>query len=96
MIRTGFGKAANFDGNASDPIWSAAVRRTGGQFYAGTNEDVVLAALKAIDKAATGNVVRTRYGSRQPRFTFFALVAVLLWSAALGAWLSFRFFRKFP
>jgi hypothetical protein len=96
LIRTGYGKAANFDNNASDPIWSAAVRKTGGQFYAASNEDVVLAALKEIDKAATGSVVRTRYATRQPRFAFFALVAVLLWTAALGAWLSFRFFRRFP
>lgn len=96
MIRTGYGKAANFDDNAADLIWSAAVRKTGGQFYAGTNEDVVLAALKEIDRAATGNVVRTRYGSRQPRFAFLALVAALLWTAALGAWLSCRCFRRFP
>ena len=74
LVRTGYGKKANFESNTADPIWSKAVRDTGGQFYAAANEDVILQALKEIDRAATGNVVRTRYGSRQPHFTFFALL----------------------
>ena len=95
LIRTSYGKGANSDSTA-DPIWSKAVRETGGQFYAAANEDVILQALKEIDRAATGNVVRTRYGSRQPHFTLFALLAVLCWTAALAAKLSWRYFRQFP
>lgn len=96
LIRTGYGKGMSAEPGTADPIWAQAVRETGGRFYAAASEDVILQALGEIDRAATGNIVRTRYGSRTPHFTPFMLLAVLCWSAALGARLSWRYFRQFP
>jgi hypothetical protein len=95
LIRTASGRQSGPD-SAADPIWSNAVRRTGGRFYAAASEDAILDALDEIDRAASGRIVRTRYGTQEPHFAFFALVAVSCWTGALASKLTWRGFRQFP
>lgn len=79
-----------------DAIWKTAIEKTGGKYYAGSDENSILAALKDIDSLSAGKISTTRYSVRQPRFMFFAFVATLIWTTSIGLWLSFKFFRKFP
>lgn len=79
-----------------DNQWKNAVEKTGGKFYVGANEKMVLDALNDIDKLSVGSVKTTRYSTRRPRFVPFLLASSVLWSSALFLYLLFRFFRKFP
>ncbi len=95
FIRTASDKERG-DPSTNDELWAAAVEKTGGKLYAGANGEVILKACDEIDRIATGRIQYLRYSARIPQFPFFALVAALLWSAALVLWLLFRYFRKFP
>lgn len=92
FIRTVYG--ADFTSN--DELWRGAVEKTGGKFYSARNEKIILAALDEIDKASKGKISGFRYTFREPRFTFFALAAFVIWSLALIVFMFFKFSRKFP
>lgn len=109
FIRTGYGKLfqgydqqefdaeGNVVGRASnDLLWGQAVEKTGGKFYAATDEEIILKAIDEINRAATGDISRRQYKSKQPKFTFFALAALTGWTIALFMFLSSKYFRRFP
>ncbi len=80
----------------SDDIWKTAVERTGGRFYAASDESSILRALAEIDRLAVGTVSVRRYSTDRAHFSPFALMAVGLWSLAAASKLSVPWFRRFP
>jgi Ca-activated chloride channel homolog len=79
-----------------DQVWKKAIDATGGRFYPASNQETILQAIKEIDAAATGRVEVREYSVRQPRYARFALIAVLLWTLAIGLQMTMRMFRTFP
>jgi hypothetical protein len=94
FIRTG-GQGSD-DPRLSDRAWQAAVARTGGRFYPAADEGAILRAVRAIDEASTGKIAIREYGTRQPAFAQFALVAAGLWTLALLLRFTVRWFQTFP
>jgi Ca-activated chloride channel family protein len=94
FIRTSFNKVL---GRAfTDPIWKPVVEKTGGRFYAASDEATILSAIREIDKVAVGKVAIRQYSTQQPRFSIFALVSVALWTLALTLKLTVPHLSKFP
>ena len=79
-----------------DQVWKEAVERTGGRFFPAANEDMIIEAVHEIDRLSAGRIQVTRYVTREPRFSSFALVTLAFWTAALLTTLAMRSFRKFP
>jgi Ca-activated chloride channel homolog len=79
-----------------DQIWKPAVEKTGGRFYAASDEATILRAIREIDQMSAGTVSMRQYTTQQPEFATFALVGAALWSAALVLKLGVPFFRTFP
>jgi hypothetical protein len=79
-----------------DRFWRAAVERTGGRFYAASDERAIIEAEKDIDKLSAGRIDLREYTSERPRFAGFTLIAVSFWLAAGALKLGLRQFRTFP
>ena len=79
-----------------DRVWKEAVEKTGGRFFPAANEEMIIEAVQEIDRLAAGRIHITKYVTRQPRFSPFALIAVVMWTLALGLALCVKQFRKFP
>jgi hypothetical protein len=94
FIRTGV--PGRLPPGVSDEAWAAAVARTGGKFYPGTDEAAVIRAVQEIDRAAVGRVEMKRYTTEQPRFASFAMIGAALWSLALAMRLTMPWFQVFP
>jgi len=93
FIRTGRPGAS---GGVPDAAWQAAVARTGGRFYSGTDEATILRAIREIDRAASGRIEMRQYSTQIPRFTPFAFAAVALWTLALALRMLTPWFTTFP
>src|SRR5262245_20551565 len=94
FIRTSYNKAM---GRAfTDPIWKPVVEKTGGKFYAASDEATILSAIQEIDKVAVGKIQIRQYSTQQPQFSIFTLIAVVCWTLALLMKLSLPHLRKFP
>ena len=94
FIRTGV--PGRLPPGVSDEAWTAAVARTGGKFFHGTDEAAVIRAVQEIDRAAVGRVEMKRYTTEQPRFASFAIIGAALWSLALAMRLTMPWFQVFP
>ena len=94
MIRVGFKR--KFGDVREDRLWRPAVERTGGRFYAASDEDTILRAVQDIDRLSAGRIDVREYTAYQPRFAGYALAAVALWLSAMVLKLGFRSFRTFP
>jgi len=94
FIRTSYDKALG--GVVPDAIWKPAVEATGGRFYAASDEASILRAVHEIDQLSPGAVAVKQYGSEQPRFSGFALIAAALWTIAAGVKLTVPYFQTFP
>jgi len=79
-----------------DAIWKQAIEKTGGRFYPVANEAAIFEAVHEIDRLAVGRIDVTRYTVNTPQFRPFALVAILLWTVALGLRLTVPYFSRFP
>lgn len=79
-----------------DQIWKPAVEKTGGKFYAASDEATILQAVHEIDRLSAGTVAVKQYVTETPRFAPFALAAAGLWALALVAKLTIPNFQKFP
>ena len=67
FIRVSYNKAI---GRAfTDPIWKPVVEKTGGKFYAASDEATILSAIQEIDKVSVGKISIRQYSTQQPRFT---------------------------
>lgn len=71
-----------------DALWKKAVEKTGGKFYAASDEGSLLRAIRDIDRLAAGTIQVKRYTTQQPEFGPFALLAAGLWCAAAAVKLS--------
>ncbi len=94
MIRTAH--RMELGGVVQDKIWQPMIERTGGRFYAASDEDAILRAAAEIDRLSPGRIEVRQYSVRRPRFGGYALIAVGLWLSAALLKLGFRPFRTFP
>lgn len=94
LVRTNSGK--RLGDVVPDAIWKPAVEATGGRFYAAATEADVLRAIRDIDQRSEGTIEAKVYTTREPRFTPFAIIAVLLWASALALKATMPSFNKFP
>ena len=94
FVRTNYDK--RFGENIPDQAWRDAVARTGGKFYAVSNERDLLEAISDIDRVAAGAIQIKQYTSQQPQFAFFALVTALCWTGAAALKLVVPHCRQFP
>jgi hypothetical protein len=94
FVRTNYDK--HFGDIIPDAAWTAAVERTGGRFYAVSNESDLLRAIDDINRIAAGSIQIRHYTSQQPQFAFFAFSAAALWSLAAALKLTIRRFQQFP
>jgi hypothetical protein len=94
FVRTNYDK--RFGDNIPDAAWQKAVERTGGRFYAVSNEGDLLRAIDDIDRVSAGTIQTRHYTSQQPQFAVFALAAAALWTAAAALKLAMPLFRQIP
>ena len=94
MVRIAFDKEVG-EGRF-DELWQRAVERTGGRFYAASDESTLVSAVNEIDRLSAGRIAVRHYSSERPRFSEYALVAVGLWLFAGALKLGFRSLRTFP
>ena len=94
FVRTNYDK--RFGENIPDEAWQQAVERTGGRFYAVSNERDLLRAIEDIDRVSAGTIQIRHYTSQQPQFAFFAFTAAALWALAAALKLAVPAFRQIP
>jgi Ca-activated chloride channel family protein len=94
MIRTAFNK--RYGQVDEDSIWRPIIERTGGRFYAASNEDDILKATAEIDRLSPGRIDTRHYSVQRPRYAGFLLIAVVFWLFAAFLKLGFSTFRTFP
>jgi VWA domain-containing protein len=94
MIRTAFN--TKFGGVKQDELWKAAVEASGGRFYVAAEEKDILDAVRDIDRLSPGKINVREYTSQEPRFSGYALIAVMLWLTAGLLKLGVPYFRTFP
>ena len=94
LVRTNYDRA---EGKViPDDIWLPAVERTGGRFFAASDENSLLAAIDEIDRVAAGTISFREYTSQRPQFGVFALLTALCWTGALVSKLLVPYCQKFP
>jgi hypothetical protein len=79
-----------------DKLWKPAVEASGGRFYPAANEEDILRAVAEIDRLTPGRIDVREYTSQRPRFSGYALIAVVLWLWAAMLKLGIPHFRTFP
>jgi len=79
-----------------DEMWKAAVEKTGGRFYAASDEKAILSAIHEIDRLSTGRIDLKQYSTEIPRFSSFGLIALAAWSLGLLLKLAVPTFNTFP
>jgi Ca-activated chloride channel family protein len=94
FVRTNYKKEAG--DIIPDALWRRAVEKTGGKFYAASDEASLLHAIRDIDRLAAGTIQVKRYTTQQPRFALFALMAAACWCGAAGLRLGAAGFQKLP
>jgi Ca-activated chloride channel family protein len=94
FVRTRYGR--EFGTLVSDGEWQAAVAKTGGRFYAASDEPSILQAIRDIDRLGSGRIDLTQYVTQRPMYAPYALMAAGLWSVAIGLALTVPAFRRFP
>jgi Ca-activated chloride channel family protein len=77
-----------------DSMWRPAVERTGGKFYAASDESSLIAAIEDIDRVSAGSIEMRVYSSQRPQFAVFTLLAAACWTAAAALKLGVPYFQK--
>ncbi|MFN7981372.1 MAG: VWA domain-containing protein [Vicinamibacterales bacterium] len=95
FIRTNYNKAEG-DPAVPDKMWREAVQKTGGKFFAASDEKSLLAAIDEIDHVAAGDIRVTEYGMQRPRFAIFASIAALCFTLGALSKLTVPYFQRFP
>lgn len=95
LIRTNYAKREG-DPAVPDALWRAAVRRSGGQFYAASDEQSLLAAIQDIDRVSAGTIAMTEYSQQLPRFQPFAAAAAGCFLLAALLKVGLAAFQRFP
>ncbi len=96
FVRMNYGYGREEAKQIPDYLWIEAVEKTGGRFFAASDEKSLLAAIDEIDHVAAGTIQVKEYSSQRPQFTMFALVAALCLTGALTLKLACPCFQKFP
>ena len=94
FVRTNYKKDAG--DIIPDALWKRAVEKTGGKFYAASDEATLMSAIHDIDRLAAGTISVKRYTTQQPKFALFALMAAALWSVAALVKLVPSTFQSIP
>lgn len=94
FVRTSYNKGLG--AVLPDDIWKPAVEKTGGKFYAASDESAIMTAIRDIDRRSAGRVDIKRYTTERPRFAGYTLLAASFWTVALFLQLTVPYFRKFP
>ena len=79
--------------SVTDDAWRDAVARTGGRFYAATDEETIVRAMHEIDTAMSGRITMQHYATQIPRFSPYAVMAVGCWTLALVMRFSLPWFE---
>jgi len=95
FIRTNYNKREG-DPAVPDKLWRDAVKKTGGKFFAASDERSLLAAINEIDQVAAGTIQLTEYGTQRPRFPMFASVALLCFVLGAISKLTVPWLQRFP
>ena len=95
FVRINYDKKAG-DEHVPDRLWIEAVGKTGGKFFAVSDETTLLAAIRDVDQVSAGTIQLTEYSAQQPRFPIFVALATLCFSLAIGSKLTVPYFQKFP
>jgi hypothetical protein len=95
FVRTNYNQAEG-DPAVPDKLWSEAVRKTGGKFFAASDERTLLAAINEIDHVAAGTIQVTEYGTARPRFPVFASVAAICFAVGALSKLGLPYFQRYP
>jgi hypothetical protein len=82
--------------SVADALWIGAVKKTGGEFFSGGDEDTIIRAIQAIDRRSAGTIEMKQYSTERPRYAVFALTAAALWCAALLLRFTIPTFQTFP
>ncbi len=77
-----------------DELWRSAVLKTGGRFYAASDESTLIQAIEDIDRVSTGSIEIKQYSRQQPQIAFFAPIASALWTLAAALKLGVPYFQK--
>jgi len=93
FVRTNFNLQR---GGLADSLWIPAVEKTGGKFYAASDEKSLLEAIDDIDKQSAGTIRAVEYSAEQPRFGVFALIAATCFMLAIASKLTVPYFQRFP
>jgi Ca-activated chloride channel family protein len=94
FVRANWGNAAGRV--ISDNLWMSAVAKTGGRFYAASDETTLRQAVNEIDKVGTGTISVRQYANQQPRFAMFTAAALACWVTAAALKLAVPYFQKLP
>lgn len=94
FVRTRFERG--FGTVVSDDQWREAVERTGGRYYAASNEAALLQAIQDIDRVSVGRIDVKQYVNQRPKYRPFILAALGCWSVAAVLALTVPYFRSFP
>ena len=95
FVRTNYNKREG-DPAVPDKLWREAVSKTGGKFFAASDERSLLNAIDQIDHVAAGTIKLTEYGTQRPRFPLFAAVAAGCFALAALSKLAVPYFQRFP
>jgi Ca-activated chloride channel family protein len=77
-----------------DEMWIRAVEKTGGKFYAASDERSLLDAIADIDRVSAGEIRLKQYSTQHPRFAAFALIAAACWILAALLKVAVPHFQK--
>jgi Ca-activated chloride channel family protein len=94
FVRTNYDK--RLGEHIPDQLWIDAVRKTGGKFFAASDERSLLAAIREINQVSAGTIELTEYSTQTPRFAAFASMAALCFLVAIAAKVTVPYFQKFP
>ena len=79
-----------------DELWIPAVTKTGGKFFAASDENSLLDAINEIDRVSAGSIELKQYTQQQSRFAMFTSAAIGCWILAVALKLTVPYFRKLP
>ncbi len=82
--------------SVGDELWQAAVLKTGGRFFPGGDETMIMQSIREIDRMSAGKIEMKQYSTERPRYAPFALVAAGLWCLALVMRFMVPTFQTFP
>src|SRR5207248_3197168 len=79
-----------------DELWIPDIAKTGGKFFAASDENSLIEAINEIDRVSAGTIAVRQYTSQEPRFALFTMIAVGWWVLAAALKLTVPYFQKVP